>query len=103
MQDPLLRFQTLRRPRLLLEAARSGVHHYARDTHLARVLRGSTHIENTRSAPALQALLEIEHTLDEARRRNATGYSYFRHVEVLIAAIVEADILRSSRTVTPVE
>mgnify|MGYP007046361563 CR=1 FL=1 len=103
MQDPLLRFQTLRRPRLLLEAARAGVCHYIRETHLSRVLGGAKQREAARPLLALEALLELEHSLDAARRQNEASYSYFRHVEVLIAAIAEADLLRTSHAATPAE
>jgi len=103
MQDPLSRFQALRRPHLLLDAARSGVHHYIRESHLARALGRRGHARLIRPLPALEELLEIEQKLDQERRRNEAGYSYYRHVEVLIAAIAEAEIVRAACFRTPAE
>ncbi|MCR8547230.1 DUF6477 family protein [Salipiger sp. P9] len=93
MQDILSLLETLRRPRLLIRAARIGADDYRRDTHLSRVL-GLTAPQ--RSGPAILKLMEIEATLEARRRAADGGYSIARHVEVLAAMMAEARQLRES-------
>ena len=93
MTDILLRLDRLRRPRLLIRAARLGAEEYRRDLHLPRLLgRGAL----PRSLAALQQLMDLEAAQDEARRQDAAGYSIMRHVETMIAVIGEARILRAT-------
>ena len=96
MQDPLSRVQSLRRPCLLLDAARAGLRHYRRETHLSRALGRQGHARLIRPFEALEELLEIEQKLNDERHKNEAGYSYFRHVEVLIATLAEAQTLRAT-------
>lgn len=83
----------MRRPRLLISAARCGQTDYRRSHDLPRILRRG-------QAPAPQAavaiLLELEETLDHARSTQEAGYSPARHVEVLIALLAEARLAASS-------
>lgn len=91
MQDILSTLQRLRRPRLLIRAARSGVAEYRRDLHLGRVLGGAT---PRRSGPALMRLIELEAQINEDREIQSASYSLTRHIEVLIAMMGEAHMLQ---------
>ena len=93
MKDILSLLHSLRRPRLLIRAARAGVVEYQRDTHLKRHL-GYGPVP--RSGAALMRLMEIEEELDRQRRSDDAGYSLIRHVDVLIALMGEARILQAS-------
>ncbi|HEY0275709.1 MAG TPA: DUF6477 family protein [Paenirhodobacter sp.] len=83
----------LRRPRLLIRAARAGQMDYNR----ARDLRGLVD-NDLRSRPEslLGALLEDESQLESARQEGAAQYSVTRHVMVLIALMAEARIYRAA-------
>lgn len=80
------RLVSLRRPKLLIRAARISADAYDRNRDLRRLL-GGAHIP----APdrAMTRLLELEAELEAERRENAAGYSPTRHVEVLAAVIGE--------------
>lgn len=91
MQDILSLLESLRRPRLLIRAARIGAREYRREVHLARIL-GLAPPE--RPGPVIMRLMEIEAALDERRRAAEGGYSVARHVEVLAAMMGEARALR---------
>ncbi|OZB15241.1 MAG: hypothetical protein B7X55_09940 [Rhodobacterales bacterium 34-62-10] len=93
MTDILHRLDHLRRPRLLIRAARIGAEDYRRDIHLPRLLG---HGAVPRPVVALERLMESEAALDDCRRAHDAGYSTIRHVEVMIAVIGEARILRAS-------
>jgi len=91
MTDLLSMLKQLRRPTLLIEAARLGTSDYRRETALRRLLGG---LRAPASGPALCALLDIESALDDQRRCDDAGYSPARHVDVLIAIMGEARLLR---------
>ncbi|WP_400088222.1 DUF6477 family protein [Yoonia sp. R78084] len=93
MLDLHTRIATLKRPALLARAARFGVDDYRREVHLRRILgRDSL----PRSGPALMQLLDVEAVMDMQRKDNAASYRPARHVEVLIAILGEAHLLRST-------
>ncbi|MFU8864105.1 MAG: DUF6477 family protein [Rhodobacterales bacterium] len=94
MSDILHRLDHLRRPRLLIRAARIGAEDYRRDIHLPRVLG---HGALPRHGQALARLMEIETVMNESRRAQEADYSAIRHVEIMIAVISEARILRASQ------
>ena len=77
MSDVLLALSRLKRPALLLSAARHAATAYDRDRDLARVLGKSDGL-----APhgALEYLLDEEAQLNETRRRGGAGYSAPRHI-----------------------
>ncbi|TCL09308.1 hypothetical protein BXY66_1353 [Shimia isoporae] len=85
---------TLKRPRLLIRAARAGCENYRRDTHLQRHLGPG---KLPKHAKAMRQLIEKEAQLDEARKQKATGYSLVAHVDVLIALMGEARLLRMTQ------
>ena len=80
----------LRRPRLLIRAARFGVADYKRDRDLRRLINAST-----RATPeaAIPQLISAEEHMEETRRAGDAAYSVSRHIEVLIALIAETRLL----------
>lgn len=94
MQDVLSLLSSLSRPGLLIRTARIGAQTYRRDRHLGRVL-GYGIIPGP--AKALLQLMELEREADEARKENAASYSLPRHLDLLIAIIGEAQVLKASR------
>jgi len=92
MQDILTRVTSLNRPRLLVRAARFGLDDYNRATQLPRLL---AHLSLPRPGEAIVRLLDIEATLEERRVGHMADYSVARHVEVLIALMGEARLLRA--------
>lgn len=93
MQDILSRLNGLKRPHLLMRAARIGAESYRRGTYLRRLLGCSL---LPRSGPALMHLMEIEAELNTQRKMADASYSLIRHVEVVIAMIGEARLLRAT-------
>ena len=84
-------FKALRRPNLLIRAARIGVESYRRERDLRRLLRTG------RIPPAqagLQNLLTLEEELETNRQAGDSTYSITRHVEVLTALIAEASLFQ---------
>lgn len=92
MQDLLSMISALTRPGLLIRAARFGVDDYDRGRHLPRLLR-------TTSAPrpgtAVMRLLELEADIEDRRKTKAADYSVSQHLDVLIALLGEARVLRA--------
>ncbi|WP_370401495.1 DUF6477 family protein [Sulfitobacter sp. JB4-11] len=99
MQDILSRLNALHRPRLMMRAARIGAQEYHRSAHLPRLL-GYGNLP--RHGAALMRLMEIESTLEQQRTTADASYSLIRHVDVLIAMVGEARVLRAShKTAAP--
>ncbi|MCB1311527.1 MAG: hypothetical protein KDK29_06385 [Sedimentitalea sp.] len=96
MQDILSMLNTLRRPRLLIRAARIGAQEYRRERHLQRLLGYGA---LPRPAAALLRLMEIEREMNEQRSGDEAGYSLTRHLDILIAMMGEAQLLRAMRLV----
>lgn len=95
MKDIISILQTLRRPRLLMRAARIGAQDYRRTVHLPRLLGyGSL----PRSGAALMRLMEIETELNTQRKAEESNYSMLRHVDVMIAIVGETQILRATQS-----
>lgn len=90
MTDLFTLISALRRPRLLIRAARFGQTDYNRSRDLKRLMQ-------TPVAPppeaALRALMEQEAVLEASRQEGAAGYSLLRHIELLIAMMAEARLL----------
>ncbi|WP_417602861.1 DUF6477 family protein [Primorskyibacter flagellatus] len=93
MQDILSLLHALKRPRLLIRAARIGAQDYQRTAHLPRLLGYGA---LPRTGPALMRLMEIEAELNARREASDAGYSIARHVELLVAMMGEARVLRSA-------
>ncbi|MHC0052832.1 DUF6477 family protein [Actibacterium sp. D379-3] len=90
MTDPITILKALRRPRLLIRAARFGLTDYRRERDLTRLVRG-TRLPSP--AQALGALLEQEERMEETRRAGDAAYSIACHVELLIAMMAEARLM----------
>ncbi len=87
MTDFATLLNALRRPKILIRAARAGVVDYRRDRDLKRLLRQP---RSTATAHAIMSLLAEETRLEEDRARSDGTYDLQRHVAVLTAIIAEA-------------
>lgn len=74
----------LRRPRLLIRAARFGQSEYRRERDLRRIVAQSATPERV-----LPELVAEEDLLETRRREGDAAYSVSRHIEVLIALMAE--------------
>lgn len=98
MQDALGMIAALKRPRLLVRAARFGVDEYNRTHCLPRIFGDPT---LPRPGEAVLRLLDVEAEMDARRRANAADYTIARHVEVLIALMGEARLIRRTYATSP--
>ena len=78
---------SLRRPRLLVRAARYSVGEYRRQKSLRRLFPGEKLNDQSQILPRL---LETEAALEVERKSGAAAYSPARHIELLAALMVEA-------------
>ena len=79
----------LRRPRLLVRAARAGVADYKRSRDLTRL----TQVPATaRPDRVLSALVAEEERVEETRRAGHISYSFVRHIELLVALIADSQL-----------
>lgn len=92
MTQLLEHLNEIHRPRLLIQAARIGAATYRRDLHLRRLFEGSSIPLN---AEALTRLMDMESQLNEDRMQNAASYCAADHVDLLIAMMGEARLLRA--------
>ena len=92
MTEPTRTLAALRRPRLLIRAARFGLVDYNRDRDLKRLVKAATIPSPAR---AITALLAQEAALEETRQAGDAGYSITRHIEILIALMGEARLIPS--------
>lgn len=83
----------LRRPALLLRAARFGLTEYQRDRDLKRLLREAATGGPEKTVPRL---LHEENRLEETRQAGDASYSINRHIELLIALLAETSLLPKS-------
>lgn len=90
MTDYFPIIDNLRRPRLLIQAARHGLSEYSRQRDLRRLVHSSTIPTPER---ALDSLIEAESQMEDARKTGNLGYNLGRHVEILIAILGEARLL----------
>lgn len=79
----------LRRPGLLMRAVRFGLADYSRGRLLKRLVPGESLTERI-----VPRLIEAEARLEEIRRSGDASYSVSDHVEVLVALIAEARLMR---------
>ncbi|SMX35164.1 DUF6477 family protein [Actibacterium lipolyticum] len=90
MTDPISILHAMRRPRLLIRAARFGIADYRRERDLSRLVKLARTPSPTH---ALGALLEQEERMEATRQAGDASYSIARHVELLIAMMAEARLL----------
>lgn len=93
MLDLHSRIAMLKRPTLLARAARFGVDDYRRSLHLRRILRSEA---LPRHGNAIVQLLDIEAEMDALRADKSAAYRPAHHVEVLIALLGEAHLMRAT-------
>lgn len=84
---------SLRRPRLLVRAARHGLQDYRRDRDLRRLINGAA----ISPQAAMQRLMDAEAQAEETRRSGAAHYSIARHIELLVAMMAEVRLLAGPR------
>jgi hypothetical protein len=94
MNDCMTMLRSLRRSRLLITAARLGARDYRRERDLKRLIR-LTSMPGPRQA--IMHLLQIEAELEESRNLGDGRYSCIRHVEVMIALVAEAALVKPAR------
>ena len=94
MTDFLKVLSSLRRPRLLIRAARFGIEDYNRNRDLKRLLRGTPLPSPTK---AVNTLMAEEARLEETRQSGDASYNVAKHVEILIALMAEARLLPSEQ------
>lgn len=92
MPDPVTLVAELRRPRLLVRAARAGLAEYSRRRDLCRVM-GIAGAVSPAPERALSALLAEEERVEATRRAGDASYSFVRHIELLIAMMAEVRLL----------
>jgi len=91
MHDLAGMVETLRRPSILIRAARHGLVDYNRNRDLKRLMR-------TPAPPppsvAVRRLIDEEAAAEERRQSGDAGYSLTRHVDLLIALLGEFRLMR---------
>ncbi|MDD9978310.1 MAG: DUF6477 family protein [Boseongicola sp.] len=90
MQNPQTLLSNLRRPGLLVRAAKHGLLDYKRERTLTRILGTS---RKQPSEETVERLLEVEAAMEENRRNGDAAYSAARHVEYLVALLAEVRLL----------
>ncbi|MGL4236039.1 DUF6477 family protein [Tabrizicola sp.] len=91
MTDCRTLLATLRRPRLLMRAARYGLGEYRRERDLRRFVQAAASPEDN-----VFSLISVEAKLEATRIAGDAAYSVARHIEVLIALLAEARLLRQA-------
>lgn len=85
--DPARTLNALRRPALILRAARHGLADYRRERDLRRLLKSP---QTPPPARALAELMAREAEIEATRCEGNHSYSFSRHVDLLIALLAEA-------------
>jgi len=93
MQDIVSIIATLKRPKLLMQAARVGAADYKRK-NLKRIF-GTGDLPG--HGQALVWLMDIEAQMNEQRQSGAAWYSPSRHIEVMVALLGEMRLMRADR------
>jgi len=87
MTEPATVLSAIRRPKILIRAARSGIADYQRERDLKRLLRLN---KAGRAGLSLTTLIDEEARLEHKRITSEATYSIQRHVAILTALLVEA-------------
>jgi hypothetical protein len=88
MRDTFAILETIRRPRLLMQAARHGLAAYRRNRDLRRLIGAETS-----PLQAITQLIAEEGRAERTRLSGEADYSASRHIELLAALIAEASRL----------
>jgi hypothetical protein len=99
MTPDLDALSTLRRPRLLVRAARFGLADYLRERDLKRAFPGGPVPPECTLVPEL---MKREADMEARRQSAAAGYSAARHVHVLTVLMAEARRLMRKDSPDPV-
>ncbi|SFR48430.1 DUF6477 family protein [Litoreibacter janthinus] len=91
MTDLTAQLTDLRRPRLLVRAARHGVSTYRRNRDLRRIT-GQSHSTSSPQT-VVESLLHQEEQLEQIRQAHDGTYNVGKHVELLIALMAESRCL----------
>ena len=94
MQDIQSFISQLKRPKLLVRAARFGQDDYRRDRDLRRLLKVD---RVPRPGAALMALAEIESDMNERRLTKAATYVLATHIDALTAIMAESRLYEATR------
>jgi len=94
MEDILTQISRLNRPTLLVRTARHGIDGYNRIIHLRRLLK--TEVLPS-PGKAIIKLMEIETGIEELRKTKRAEYSVAQHIELIVALMCEAKILKASK------
>ena len=89
---------TLRRPRILVRAARHGLSDYNRKRDLARLTGQSPRRTST---SIIESLMSQEEELEEIRQLGDASYRVSHHIELLVALMAECRLMPRSVTSTP--
>ncbi len=98
MTDVLSIFNKLRRPRILIRAARIGAADYRRDRDLKRLLRS---VKLPVPGKSMPRLLAMEQDIEATRQAGYATYSITKHVEILAALVAEATFIGRKTTASP--
>ena len=94
MSSPLAYLQNLNRPQLLVNAARVWLPDFNRDRSMKRIFPS---IVPPAPVHGFDALVGQEMEINQVRLERAASYSAARHIELLVALIVEARLAPSTR------
>lgn len=86
----------LKRPKILLRAARLGMVDYQRSRDLKIIAKTSRLPSPSR---AVETLIEQERSLEENRKKGDASYSIRRHINVLAALLAEVQLLPRKKAV----
>ena len=94
MQDIMTQISQLKRPDLLVRAARFGIDEYSRTRHLPRFI-------NVDPMPspgqALVGLFDYERSVNADRLARRGGYDAGHHIQVLVAIMAESQLYQETR------
>ncbi|MCR8723582.1 DUF6477 family protein [Frigidibacter sp. ROC022] len=94
MQDLSTHVESLRRPSLLIRAARAGLADYNRNRDLRRLMQDRLPTPEV----AVRHLLDAEARAEQRRQAGDAGYSLTRHVTLMIALLGESRLLERARS-----
>ena len=93
MPDQLSRLEHIKRPQILIRAAQLGMRDYRKTRHAGTLLAD---LSVNDLVARFDRLFWREAELDRERVTGTASYSAAKHIEVLSALIVEAELLRQS-------
>jgi len=96
MQDIQTFISQLKRPKLLVRAARFGQDDYRRERDLRRLLKIDT---MPRPGAALMALSEVESEMNDRRLTKSATYVLAMHIDLLSAIMAESRLYEATRAV----